>query len=79
MTDKTRIKIAAGITALFLAAISAAGLAARTDEPEAAAAAEIPAAVQTPTAAQAAGPAPSAQSSTYEDEGYGSEEGEDDD
>lgn len=31
MTDKLRIRIAAGVTALFLAAISAAGLAVRHD------------------------------------------------
>jgi len=37
MTDKTRIKIAAAVTALFLAGISAAGLAARDDQPQAAA------------------------------------------
>lgn len=37
MTDNTRIKIAAAVTALFLAGISAAGLAARDDQPQAAA------------------------------------------
>jgi hypothetical protein len=37
MTDKTRIKIAAAVTALFLGGISAAGLAARDDQPQAAA------------------------------------------
>lgn len=36
MTDKTRIKIAAIVTALFLAGISAIGLAARSDAPAAA-------------------------------------------
>ena len=36
MTDKTRIKIAAAVTALFLAGISAAGLTARSGEPQAA-------------------------------------------
>ncbi|MET0818751.1 MAG: hypothetical protein ABWZ67_14390 [Solirubrobacteraceae bacterium] len=40
MTDKTRIKIAAAVTALFLAGISAAGLAARDGQPQAAATTE---------------------------------------
>ncbi len=34
MTDKTRIKIAAAVTALFLAGISTVGLAARSDSPQ---------------------------------------------
>lgn len=52
MTDKTRIKIAAAVTALFLAGISAAGLATRDDQPQAAAtpAAQPAPATQTPTA-----------------------------
>ena len=37
MTDKARIKIAAAVTALFLAGMSAAGLAARDHQPRAAA------------------------------------------
>lgn len=51
MTDKTRIRIAATITALFLAGLSVAGLAAQGDAPQAApaAAAEPAPAVQTPT------------------------------
>lgn len=37
MTDKARIKIAAVVTALFLAAVSLAGIATRADTPQAAA------------------------------------------
>ena len=36
MTDKARIRIAAGVTALFLAGICAAGLAVRDGQPQAA-------------------------------------------
>ena len=43
MTDKARIKIAAGVTALLLAGICAAGLAIRDDQPQAAATAAAPA------------------------------------
>jgi hypothetical protein len=42
MTDKARIKIAAGVTALFLAGISTAGLAVRGNEPQAATTAAAP-------------------------------------
>ena len=42
MTDKTRIKIAAAVTALFLAGISAAGLAARDHQPRPATTATAP-------------------------------------
>ena len=42
MTDKARIKIAAAVTALFLAGISAAGLAVRDDQPQAATTAAAP-------------------------------------
>lgn len=80
MTDKTRIKIAATVTALFLAAISAVGLAAQTDKPQTpAASAKAPIAANTPTGAQAPRSAPAAQATTYEDEGYDNEEREDDD
>jgi hypothetical protein len=34
MTDKLRIKLAAGVTALFLAGISVAGLAVRDQQPQ---------------------------------------------
>ena len=50
MTDKARIKIAAAVTALFLAGMSAAGLVARDHQPRTAAAA----ATQTRTAADGA-------------------------
>ena len=43
MTDKARIKIAAIVTALFLAGICAAGLAVRDGQPQAAATAAAPA------------------------------------
>lgn len=64
MTDKTRIKIAAAITALFLAGISAAGVAARDDQPQAAATPTTqPApATQTPTAT------PGGAGLTYDDQ-----------
>lgn len=42
MTDKTRIRIGVGVTALFLAGLSAAGLAARDGQPAAAATAAQP-------------------------------------
>jgi hypothetical protein len=51
MTDKTRIKIAAAVTALFLAGISAAGLAARDDQPQATATAQPTAPTPAPTSA----------------------------
>jgi hypothetical protein len=71
MTDKSRIKIAATITALFLAGISAAGLAARDVEPQRAqASVAAPTAQQTPTAVQAPNAAPATESSTYDDDGY---------
>jgi hypothetical protein len=64
MTDKTRIKIAAAVTALFLAGISAVGLAARDDQPQAAArpTAQPAPATQTPTAT------PAGTGLAYEDE-----------
>ena len=52
MTDKARIKIAALVTALFLATISTLGLALHKHEPATAGATTAaPAAVQQPTAA----------------------------
>ena len=53
MTDKARIRIAALVTALFLAAVSIAGVATRSREPSAATASPPAAAVQqsTPTSA----------------------------
>src|SRR3954469_851229 len=53
MTDKARIRIAAAVTALFLAGISAAGLAARDHPPQAAATGTLPS-VATPSATAAA-------------------------
>ncbi|HET8756176.1 MAG TPA: hypothetical protein VFM58_09205 [Solirubrobacteraceae bacterium] len=53
MTDQARIKIAAAVTALFLAGISAAGLAAHGGQPQPATTATAPSA-----AAQARTPAP---------------------
>ena len=50
MTDKARIKIAAGVTALFLAGISAAGLAARDGQPQAATTATLRRPIATPAA-----------------------------
>lgn len=74
MTDKTRIKVAAIVTALFLGGISAVGLAARSDSPgKAASAAAAPAAVQAPTTAGTGSVALPAQSPTYEDERYADE------
>ena len=53
MTDKTRIKIAAAVTALFLAGISTVGLAARSDSPQKTAVSDAAApAVQPPTTAK---------------------------
>jgi hypothetical protein len=80
MTDKTRIKIAAAVTALFLAGLSAAGLAA----PQAAiGSAAAPTAQQTPTSLEAPGAVPDTEPSTYEgesydDDGYEAERGDDD-
>ena len=63
MTDKLRIRIAAGVTALFLAAISAAGLAAHQDPtPAGAAAGSGPPVV-----------APRSDDEGYDDEGYDDE------
>lgn len=53
MTDKARIKIAAAVTALFLAGISAAGLAARDDQPQPATTATAPS-IATPARTAAA-------------------------
>jgi hypothetical protein len=84
MTDKTRIKIAAAVTALFLAGLSAAGLAARNDAPQAAiGSAAAPTAQQTPTSLEAPGAVPDTEPSTYEgesydDDGYEAERGDDD-
>ena len=54
MTEKARIKVAAIVTALFLAGISTAGLALRRHEPATAGATPAAAAVQQPTVAQTA-------------------------
>ena len=77
MTDKARIRIAAGVTALFLAGISIAGLAARDHQPQAAATAAAPS-IATPAPNATAGDEAAArgEDDRYDDEG--SEEGEDD-
>ena len=54
MTDKARIKIAAGVTVLFLAGISAAGLAVRDGQSQAATAATSPSSAPTEAADQPA-------------------------
>jgi hypothetical protein len=70
MTDKARIRIAAAVTALFLAGISAAGLAAHDHRPQSAAPA---------TAASIATPSANATSAARgDDDGYSYEEHEDD-
>jgi hypothetical protein len=66
MTDKTRIKIAAAVTALFLAGISAAGLAARDDQPQAAATATAQPTAPTPVPAALNRSAPAEERSDYE-------------
>lgn len=63
MTDNARIKIAAVVTALFLAAVSLAGIATRADAPKAASAAPVAAAAQQPTTTTPVG--------EYEDEARG--------
>jgi hypothetical protein len=57
MTDKARIKIAATVTALFLAAVSVAGIATHTATPKAASTAAVAAAVQPAAAPAVAQPA----------------------
>lgn len=78
MTDKTRIKIAATVTALFLAGISTVGLAARSHKPEQTAASPAaPAAIQTPATAEtsiAAAAPPSTEAERYEDEAESSDD-----
>ena len=72
MTAKTRIKIAAAVTALFLAGISIVGLAARSDSPQKIAISDAAApAVQAPTTAKSS--VVSSTPSSIEDEGYESE------
>ena len=91
MTDKIRIKIAAAVTALFLAGISTVGLAARSDSSKSAEVSHTPAvAVQPPTTAKSslASSTPSstedegdeneAESSSDEQEGYDGEREDDD-
>ncbi|HET8953619.1 MAG TPA: hypothetical protein VFN44_24060 [Solirubrobacteraceae bacterium] len=55
MTDKARIKIAAVVTALFLAGICAAGLAVRDGQPQAAATATAPSAAPDGAAGESSG------------------------
>ena len=71
MTDKARIKIAAIVTALFLAGISTAGLALHKHEP-ATAGATTPAAaaVQQPTAAPATQVSARGEQEGYENASY---------
>lgn len=68
MPDKARIRIAAAVTAVFLAGISAAGLAARDDEPQAATAATQP------TGASSTRPTASDESAGRDDERYEAED-----
>ncbi|MGZ5370157.1 MAG: hypothetical protein ACXWDD_12720, partial [Aeromicrobium sp.] len=75
MTDRTRIKIAAAITALFLAGISAAGLAAQGNQPQTAGTSTGAPAAQRPDAAV------QQQNAAFEDPSYddeGDEEVEED-
>src|SRR6185436_15209065 len=60
MTNKTRIKIAAGVTALFLAGICAAGLAVRNGQPQAPTTVTAPS-VATPAPDTEAGQVPSGE------------------
>ena len=77
MSDKARIRIAAAVTALFLAGISAAGLAARDHQPPAAATAAAPAiATSTPNATAGDAAAARGDDDRYDAEGY--EEADDD-
>jgi hypothetical protein len=72
MTDKTRIKIAAAVTALFLAGISTVGLAARSDSPQKTAVSDAAApAVQPPMTAKSS--VASSTPSSTEDERYENE------
>jgi hypothetical protein len=66
MADKVRIKIAAAVTALFLAGISVAGLAVRDDHPPAATAATAPA-IAAPATARARGDDNRYEAERYED------------
>ena len=77
MTDRLRIRIAAGITALFLAAISAAGLAAHQDRTSAGAAAPAAQPARTAGSGQPLG-APRSENEAYGDEGFDEEGGEHD-
>jgi hypothetical protein len=69
MTDKARFKIAAAVTALFLVGISAAGLAARDDRPQAATTATTPS-IATPTRTAAADVSASGEA-RGDDDSYG--------
>jgi hypothetical protein len=84
MAHKTRIKIAAAVTALFLAGISAAGLATRNGEPQAASGSPTaPAAKQTPASVEAQDAVTATEPSIniedrYDDALYEDAEGSDD-
>jgi hypothetical protein len=84
MAHNTRIKIAAAVTALFLAGISAAGLAVRNGDSQAAIGSPTaPAAVQTPTAVGAQDAVTATEPSIniedrYDDALYEDAEGSDD-
>lgn len=69
MTDKARIRISAAVTALFLAGISAAGLAARDHQPQAATTAAAPS-VATAAATAAAGSPGRGDDDHYDAGGY---------
>jgi hypothetical protein len=66
MTDKARIRIAAAVTALFLAGMSAAGLAARDHQPHGA----VTAATPTRAAAADGSAAAGGDEGRYDAEGY---------
>jgi hypothetical protein len=66
MTDKARIKIAAVVTALFLGAISLAGIATRADAPKAVSAAPVTAVSPRPAAT-----VPTGTAGEYEDDERG--------
>ncbi len=70
MTDKTRIKIAGIVTALFLAGVSTVGLASHRATATAGTTAPVAAAVQQPTTAPAAQASGRAQQEDYENTPY---------
>lgn len=81
MTDKTRIRIAAGATALFLAGISAAGLAVHASGPSTPSTPATPAAPALASQPPQAAPsfrATGVEADDHADQGYDDEEAWDD-